>query len=371
MRILIDLTSLADNFSGIERYAACIARDMLKEKSNEYILVFKKEIHPMFTGLCDGKRVEAIVISPCKKLIFNQIKLPLEIYKHKADCYLFMAFPVPVLLFKKNMVTTIHDICCWDCPETMNTLSKWYFRISHRISLLKCRRVMTISDFSKQRIMNRLNYSAEKIWLIYCGVDEKFLDYEIDVNQSRLISQKYRLPNRYILSLSTLEPRKNLSLLVRAYRELVLEKKTDIPLVLAGRKGWKIDKLLDGIEEEVQNKILFTGFIDDEDLPAVYGNATVFVFPSMYEGFGIPPLEAMSCNVPVLSSDSSSLPEVLGSAAVYFKNNSREELKYKLINMLEMSAEERDKRVSLGFENIKKFDWALQAKRLVSFIENL
>ena len=102
MKILIDLTSLADNFSGIERYAACLTLEMLKEKNNSYILIFKKSVHPLFQKYEKSERVKIVVLSECNKLLFNQIKLPFEIYKYKADCYLFMAFPVPILLFKKN-----------------------------------------------------------------------------------------------------------------------------------------------------------------------------------------------------------------------------------------------------------------------------
>lgn len=367
MRILIDLTSLADNFSGIERYAASISREMLSCKEHTFIFLFKDEIHTMFLDYKDAENVEMIVIPRCKKLIFNQVKLPLEIYRHTADWYLFMAFPVPLLLFKKNMVSTIHDICCWDCPETMNGMSKWYFRISHRVAVWKCKRIITISQFSQERIVQKLRYPREKIWLIYCGVDEQFIKYAYNDAKASFVREKYHLPQQYLLSLSTLEPRKNLRLLVEAYRKVVLDEKIDTPLVLAGRRGWKMDKLLEGIEDAVKEKIHFTGFIDEEDLPEVYGNAKCFIFPSMYEGFGIPPLEAMACGTPVLSSDATSLPEVLSDTALYFENENVVELMNEMCVVLE-SNENVAIAVNKRFQQIQKFKWDEHASRLIKML---
>lgn len=334
MKVLIDLTSLADNFSGIERYAASLAFEMIKDEETQFILVFKAAVHEIFKENVNKNNVEVVVLNSCSKLAFNQIRLPNAIRRIKADYYLFLAFPVPIFLFKKNMISTIHDICCWDCPETMKGMSKWYFRVSHKVALLKCTRIITISEFSRQRIVKRLCYPQNKIWLIQCGIDSKFLNFHKQKDKTKCISNKYKLPDSYILSLSTLEPRKNLNLLIRAYSELLKEGKIHLPLVLAGRVGWKMEELITSIDEFTRKHIFFTGFVDDEDLPYLYGNAKLFVFPSKYEGFGIPPLEAAACGTLVLSSDSTSLPEVLGDNATFFRNNDCENLKYRIIDCI-------------------------------------
>ena len=365
MTILIDLTSLADNFSGIERFAACLSLALIKSKGNDYILLFKEAVHPMFTEYVSEPNVKSVVLPRCNKLIFNQLRLPLAIYGQRADCYLFLAFPVPVLLFKRNMISTIHDICCWDCPETMNHASALYFRISHWVALRKCTAIITISQFSEDRIVERLRANRKKLWRIYCGLDQKFLNYQKNGNA---ILDKYDLPGRYILSLSTLEPRKNLPLLIRAYQRLVMEDHCDIPLVLAGRKGWKMDGLLSGVPETVKNQIHFTGFVDEEDLPALYANAELFVFPSMYEGFGIPPLEALACGTRVLSSDAASLPEVLGDAVDYFSSNNAQSLYEKMKNMV--AAETSPEQISAGKTRAKSFNWSEQAEELLKKIRS-
>lgn len=364
MKISIDLTALDDNFSGIERYAACLSLELLKSKDINFILFFKNKIHPLFLTVADQTHIEVVIIPGQNKLIFNQLQLPWEMYKYKADWYLFMAFPVPLLFFRKNMVSTIHDICCWDCPETMKGLSKWYFRISHCVALKKCKAIMTISEYSENRIINRLRYRKDKIWRIYCGVDEKFFEHSIYLEKMEVVRKKYNLPEKYILSLSTLEPRKNLTMLIEAYHKAILSG-CDLPkLVLAGRKGWKMDSILGQYSDSINDYVHFTGFIEDEDLPAVYRWADWFVFPSKYEGFGIPPLEAMACGTPVLSSDAASLPEVLGDAALFFESENCESLKSRLCSLQTISENEYKSMVTLGVSQAKKYDWYTETCKL-------
>lgn len=171
---------------------------------------------------------------------------------------------------------------------------------------------------------------------------------------------KYNLPNEYILSLSTLEPKKNIGLLIEAYSQLVTNENFDISLVLAGRKGWKIDEDLSAIDKKVKDRIIFTGFIDDNDLPAVYGNAKLFVFPSLYEGFGMPPLEVLACGTKVLSSDSTSLPEVLGNCAHHFRNNNANELKEQIKScMVEYFSNEKQIK-----EWVNHYNWNREPNRI-------
>lgn len=368
MKICIDLTSLADNLSGIERYAACISSEMIKAHDDKYILIFKKGIHPLFEEISRKENVKTVILPECQKLIFNQIRLPLALHKIKADWYLFLAFPVPILSLKKNMVETIHDITAWDYPETMKGIMNWYFRISHVVALKKCRAIITISEFSKKRIHDRLKYPNDKIWLVYCGIDQD--QFVVHEDKFQAIIEKYHLPEKYILSLSTLEPRKNLPLLIHAYEELVSQGEDVLPLVLAGRKGWKMEELLSSIDDKVKEKLFFTGFVDDEDLPEVYAMADFFAFPSIYEGFGMPPLEAMACGTPSISSDAASLPEVLGDAAIYFSNNDIDDLKRALLNASSMTDAVRNDLISKGIKQVKRFSWRIEAEKLYNMLAN-
>ena len=194
-----------------------------------------------------------------------------------------------------------------------------------------------------------------------------FIKYKKNGYQDNVV-KKYNLPSKYILCLSTLEPRKNLKLLISVYRELIINKDIDINLVLAGRKGWLVDHLLEGIEESVIDRITFTGFIDDNDLPYVYENAKLFVFPSIYEGFGIPPLEAMYMKTLVVASDSSSLPEILQDGAIYFKNCNFDDLKEKIVFALNLTKNEKNVIKERAYCIAKEYKWNKEADKIVEWI---
>lgn len=365
MNILIDLTSLADNFSGIERFALCITKELINAPSNKnlnYILLFKNEIHSEF---CEDKdNVKKIVLKGNNKLIFNQFTLPSALRKIKADYYFFPAFPAPFFFFNKNSISAIHDVGCWDCPDKNKKYMILYFKLMYWKAALGNKTVVTVSEFSKKRIYEILNKSPNEIAVIYDGLSDVFRNFIYDENENIKAIHNYGLSKNYLLCLSTVEPRKNMKLLVKAYSELVQESKIDVDLVLAGRKGWLVDDLLSGLSEQVKNRIKFTGFIDEKMLPYIYYNASVFVFPSIYEGFGVPPIEAMSLGVPVISSDAASLPEVLGNAAIYFESCNCSDLKEKILYAINMDKVEMNKRKKQGKKRAYSFDWKTEALKL-------
>lgn len=368
MKICIDLTSLDDNFSGIERFACSLALELVKKQDTNYVLVFKNKVHVFFEDVIKKNNVDYEIVKGHNKLFFNQIKLPIALKRIKADYYLFMAFPVPIFFSKKKAIATVHDMCCWDCPRTMKFFSSIYFKVSQRIAMKKALRIITISKFTKNRIIEKFQINPERIWLVYCGVD---LDKFALKNKGDNIFEKYHLPNSYFLSLSTIEPRKNLGLLINAY-QLLNETYDDIPhLVLAGRKGWKVEDLLLGLDSKTKEKICFTGFVEDSDLPWIYNSSIGFIFPSLYEGFGIPPLEALACNSVVLSSDATAMPEVLSDSVMYFESGNIDDLKEKMRLLYNLSADEKAKYLEKGKVIVSKFDWSNEAEKLFNQLVSL
>ena len=335
MRIAIDLTSLADNFSGIERHAAELSRALLGvDDKNQYTLVFKEAVHPFFEGVADEHANVEVVVLPRGskgKLYFSQFTLTRELKKLHTDLVLFLAFPAP-LLYTGRAISTFHDLCWHDVPETMLPKSRLYWKVLEKINARRNEKILTISQFSKSRIVEVLKVPADKVLVTYCGIDDKLFNREnaATVPFSTLIG-KYSLPDKYVLTLSTIEPRKNIGLLIDAWAKACLEDGYEPDLVLAGRKGWKQEALVERVPQGLRNRAHFTGFVDDEDLPALYANSEVFVFPSIYEGFGLPPVEAAYSGSCVLCSDIPCLKEICRDGVEYFKSGNCEDLRRALL----------------------------------------
>ncbi|MBM7833062.1 glycosyltransferase family 4 protein [Clostridium sardiniense] len=370
MKILLDLTSLNDNFSGIERFTLNISKSLIiNDFKNEYILIFKNEIYKEFKDIINKNNVKVKVIKGKNKLITTQIILPLKLYKIKADKYIFLAFPAPVLFFRKGIVNAIHDMTAWLFPETMSKKGLILFKLLIRKALINSERIVTVSQSSKRDINKIFNKNNIPIDIIFNGIDEKFIDFKFDLDRANEVSKKYNLNFKYILCLGTIEPRKNVMLLIDSYIELKKEYGINFKLVLVGRKGWKYNNIINKIKENnLEEDIIFTGFVDDEDLPYVYNMAELFVFPSIYEGFGIPIIEAMSVGVPVIGANTSSIPEVLEGNGILFENN-KESLKLKIMKLLNMNDEDKKGIISNGYIRAKDFSWKEEANKLLRNLE--
>ena len=369
MKIAIDLTSLNDNFSGIERYALNISKEMIRnDKVNTYVLIFKNEIYPAYESLIDGKRIVAEVVKGKNRLIFSQLTLAKYLYKIKADRYLFLAFPSPILFRKKGIINTVHDLTAWDYPATMKNLSRVYFKIGIINAIKLSKKIITVSEFSRRRIIEK--FKCNNVNIIYNGISEVFLNSDKNIREEYIlkIKDKYGLPAEYLMCLCTLEPRKNIQLLIKSYVELRNEGKMDLKLVLVGRKGWKIEKLLNEINTKYSKDIIVTGFIDDKDLPIIYKKSSCFIFPSLYEGFGIPVIEAMYMNVPVICSNTSSLPEVVKGCGILFDNNNKEDLKRKIVKFTKMNKEEICNMTKLAKRRAQEFSWRSEAIKLIELL---
>lgn len=320
MRILIDLTALSYHMTGIERFALCVTKEMLEQdKENEYILLFRDEVYKDLESYVDDKRVFAKIIHGDQKMLFFQLVIPFALYRIKADRYCFFAFPGPLLFKNRYIYNTIHDMGRWDQPIGEKPLNLFYFKTTEGHALRAARKVFTVSQFSKDRIVAIAGLDPDRVEVVYNGITDKIIDSNSSFDE---VKDRYGLPDKYIMFLSTLQPRKNLKLLLEAYSEI--KDKVDYGLVLVGRKGWEVDELLH--KYSLDKDIIVTGYVPDEEIAVIYKNALCFVFPTLYEGFGIPPVEALAMGCPVISSDSSCMKEILMDRAVFFKDNDKQEL---------------------------------------------
>jgi len=229
----------------------------------------------------------------------------------RLDIVHLMESPLPFYQPSKALAT-VHDVLPLLYPQLFPLKGRIYYRKALTAGAKRLRAVIASSEHTKRDMVDHLRIEPSRIRVIYPAVDARFAPID-DEDAVAAVRRRYNLPERFILYVGTLEPRKNLLRLIAAYHRL-RETGLSEALVLAGGRGWLCDDVIDAAK--AQEGVHLTGFIADEDLPALYNAASLFVFPSLYEGFGSPPLEAMACGLPVVCSNTSSMPEVVGDAAL-------------------------------------------------------
>lgn len=305
------------------------------------------------------------------RLISNFIPLPYcKFFGSDCDITHFFNYIVPPKVRGKSVVT-VHDMVYKAFPETVRARTKYMLDTGLKKSMKRADIIVTDSEFSKTEIIKYFPQYQDKIRVVPCGVDLNKFHPCNDTDKIERVRKDFETGEEYFLYLGTIEPRKNLERLIEAYAEFV--KNTDNPpnLVLAGGKGWLYDSIYAKAEKlGIEKKVIFTKYIPSEDINALMCGAVAFVFPSIYEGFGMPPLEAMACGVPVLTSGEASLPEVTGDSAVivdaYSVNSIAEGLEriYSDRNLRERLSRE-------GSERAEKFTWEKSAEILYKVYREL
>jgi glycosyltransferase involved in cell wall biosynthesis len=274
-----------------------------------------------------------------------------------------------------KLVLTVHDLSFEIFPETFSFKRRaWHHFINPRKLCRRADTVITVSNSSKSDIVSRYGIVKEKVQRIYNGVSEEMM--QLDRNNPQLIEvkEKYHLPFNFIFYLGTIEPRKNISAIVRAYDQLRLLKNSQLDkykLVIAGGKGWKTDAILDDMRNaKFTNDIIFTSCITNEDKAAVYTLASLFVYPSYFEGFGIPVLEAMRCGVPVITSNCSALPEVVDEGGLLIDPDKPNELFLAMKEVL-LNREFHAQLSQKGLRQAVRFNWRTSARETLEVFDTL
>ena len=258
------------------------------------------------------------VARPMARILWEQFALPRALRTGAIDLIPGLAYALP-LSCPCHSVVTVHDLTFHRYPQTLPSYRRTYLKAATRLAVRRADRIVAVSHHTAQELVHLLGVEADRIDVVHNGVDEAYRPAPPeDVERFR---QQRGLPDRYILFLGTLEPRKNIGTLIRAYAQLRqlngASSATGTKLVVAGGKGWYFKELFALTDSlGLRNDVLFPGFVPTTDLPWWYRAATCFVYPSLYEGFGLPVLEAMACGTPVVCSSASSLPEVAGDAAL-------------------------------------------------------
>jgi len=296
-----------------------------------------------------------------RKIYWEKFALPRQVKKDHCDLFISL-YQCPTIIKNIPHIMVVHDLVWKIFPQYLNNFRKKIYAQLTYSAIGKTQKIIAVSNHTKNDLIKYLNIDSKKISVIYNGCGNEFSKIP-DKKEVEKIKKKYFLPDNYILYVGGYDPRKNVEVLIKAFsiarqNPLFPEK---VKLVLTGKDLSQKNPLYSDIKalsrkHKISSLVCFPGFISQQDLPAVYRGANIFIFPSLYEGFGLPVLEAMSAAVPVICSNSSSLPEVGGEAVLYFNPHSS---KYLARLILEVLRDEklREKLISKAINRAKNFSW--------------
>jgi len=368
LRIAIDAHSVGARLGGNETYATNLIEALAEiDQTNLYTLyVTKRDAIDRFANRWPNFTVKPTW--PHTPLVRVPLTLSRELRRNPVDV-LHVQYTAPPFA-PCPIVTTIHDLAFEHLPETFNRRSWMQLRLTVRHTAQKAAQIITVSEYSRQDISNTYRIPPERITITPEAASEKFLPVT-DETELNTIREIYGIERDYILSLCSIQPRKNLIRLIEAY-SLLRKSSADVrlpQLVLAGKRGWRDNEIFRAAQREsVAADIVFTGYVADEHLNPLYSGATCFVYPSYFEGFGLPILEAMQCGTPVIAGNRTSIPEVAGEAALLFDPFETKSLVDALQRLL--SNPEYRATLSLrGLQRASAFSWKTTARLTLEVYE--
>lgn len=376
MRIGIEGKVLTLKIGGIGRYAINLVKALLsistKELPEMEFVIFtapqtdRSVLDGFGTVSCDRFRgIKSTLLRSSFFLSAGLVLEQIDIF-HGLD-----QAGIPFFFKKGKCVVTFHDVIALVLPETFPLKYRLVFQVGFSAIRRQADMVIVPSESAREDVVRYLKVDQGRIVIIPYGCEERFRPVG-DPERFEAVRRKYGLPERYVLFVGVLQPRKNVATLLRAFSLLVVEKLgQDLKLVVAGESGWgltEIRKMVGSLG--LQDHVVFAGSIEDEDLPDLYRGAHLFVYPSLYEGFGLPILEAMACGIPVITSNISSMPEVAGDAAVLVDPRDPEGLASAMASVLTDEAL-REKLRQKGIARARGFSWDAVARKTLEVYTSL
>lgn len=349
------------NRTGVENTVYQLIFNLKKlDKNNIYALYSNSPIPAELTNQLNfiGKYL------PFPKF-WSKIKLAHELAENKPDLYIEISYAIPRSAPKKS-IAFVHDLAWKYFPGSYSFSEKLSQKSVLRTNIKRAAKIICISETTKKDLIKYFPESKSKAEVLYLAYDsEKF---HANIKPRNVL----KIEEPYILYVGRIEERKNVRRLVEAFK--LVKKEKDIPhkLVIAGNPGHNGQNLIEEINQdgEINKDVILTGFVKDENLPDLYAGANIFAFPSLYEGFGIPILEAMACGIPVLTSESSSLSEIAGDAALLVKPTDTVDIAGGIYELIKNS-ELRKKLIKNGYDRVKLFSWEKSAKELLAIMEKM
>lgn len=302
----------------------------------------------------------------------EQLRYPAVLQKADLDLIHYTNFNSPVWWRKVPSVVTIMDLTLWWFSG--RTQKGWWRRLAYRWVIKKAcqnaQHIIAISEATKKDIVDMLRIDPEKISVVYLAVADRYKPTS-DSSQVAEIKRKFNISKPYFLYVGQWRQHKNVARLIRAFHLLRRRYNLDYQLVLAGKVDRQCPEVLATINQlNLQAEVILTGYVPDADLPLLYNGADAFVFPSLYEGFGLPPLEAMACGAPVVASRASCMPEILGEAAQYFDPLSVEDMAKAMVEIAKNYALRQTLR-TLGFKQVKKYSFSQMAQQTLAIYRQI
>lgn len=268
-----------------------------------------------------------------------------------------------------DVITTLHDIIPSKLPETVSETYLNIYNKNIQSIIEKSRAIITVSNFSKQDICNTFNINKNKVFVTYLSPSNIYRPLNKTISKN-ILKIKYNIDFNYILYIGSFSPRKNILGLIQAFSK-INDKLKNIKLIIIGKKGLSYDTYLKGCEKlNIEDNVIFTGFVETIDLPCFYNCAECFIYPSFYEGFGLPPLESMSCGTPAIVSNVTSMPEILEDAPIYMDPYDVDDM-YNKIFMTLNDQSLREKTIKESLKHVKKFSWENTAKQTLNVINEI
>jgi len=293
----------------------------------------------------------ASTVRPSLRIAWEQARLPGALKRAQPDLLHGLAYALPVA-WSGPSVVSIYDLSFLHFPHAFKVANRIYLTATSRAAARRARRVLTISDSTRRDIVRLLKVPQERVEVIYPAAEERFRVLAED--EVEAFRRARDLPEAFIFAVGTLEPRKNMVGLLHAYARL---ERPRPPLYIGGGSGWRFSPIFDTVRQlDLVDQVTFPGFIPEDELPLWYNAARLFVFPSLYEGFGLPVLEAMACGTPVISSNAASLPEVGGSAVALVEPRDTEQLARQMQRVFD-DAQARKEMRAAGRIQASRFNW--------------
>ena len=370
MHIAIDAHSVGAGLGGNETYATNLIEALADIDSvNRYTLyVTKKEAVERFANRWPNVHLRLTL--PHTPLVRIPLTLTVELRRRPVDIlhvqYTSPPFtPCPV-------VNTIHDLSFEHLPETFKRRSWRQMRLTIRRSAQSAAHILTDCDFARDDILKTYGIAPERVTAVPLAAAVRFSPVR-DERELDRVRNKYGINGKYILTVGSIQPRKNIPRLIRAYSMLCSERNLEpLPkLVVVGKRGWLYEDTLATAESStVRDRIILTGYVDDKDLPALYSAASCFVYPSYFEGFGIPPLEAMRCGTPTITGDRTCFPEIIGDAGLMVDPFDERAIMRGIARVLTEQTL-RDELIEKGLERANSYDWLKTARQTLDVYESV